>query len=207
MRLLSGSLLTTPNHDVHCFVSQRILYVSQLATVIMDASSLARLSPELRNRIYEFALFRPEGVLIPFSRSNRSYLPRSPNAQLALTTVCREVRAETKLLFYAVNTFVLQTHASDPGIFLDIKEHDLRQWLNIFGPGRIQVLGGVSLHLGTFEDNNTRLADLGEALARVRRQLTTHACETVGAESLHIAFDLDAGFTHPVRGLSEGVNQ
>jgi len=160
----------------------------------MDGSPLARLLPELRNRIYEFALFRPEGVLIPFSPSNRSYLPRSPNAQLALTTVCREVRAETTLLFYAVNTFVLQTHASDPGVFLDIKGHDLCQWLNMFGPGRVQILVGVSLHLGTFEDNNTRLADLGKALSRVHRQLIKPACEAVGFERLQIAFELEAGF-------------
>ncbi|KAK5116336.1 hypothetical protein LTR85_009308 [Meristemomyces frigidus] len=94
----------------------------------MDESPLARLPPELRNRIYELALTRE--LPIDVSVNNNYKLPSGPyqasarsgpptlwvkeavmDGYLGLTKTCRSIRAETLKLFYAMNSFVFEASA------------------------------------------------------------------------------------------------
>lgn len=63
----------------------------------MDNSPFARLSPELRNHIYEFTL--------------RSQYPQIDFRDIVLfnglTRTCSQIRCETRTLFYAVNNFAI----------------------------------------------------------------------------------------------------
>ncbi|KAK0264399.1 hypothetical protein B0A54_17928 [Friedmanniomyces endolithicus] len=77
----------------------------------MDDSPLRRLSPELRNRIYELALHVPgrSGIKVRLGKRGAQV----KNAPLALTKVCREIRADTVKMFYAVNSFTVYTKMFD----------------------------------------------------------------------------------------------
>jgi hypothetical protein len=74
----------------------------------MDSSTLRRLPAELRIKIYEYALTfdrvscRPHG-------SSRFWPERSLASQLALTRVCRQIRAECKHLPFTLNKLVVGT--------------------------------------------------------------------------------------------------
>ncbi|TKA42191.1 hypothetical protein B0A54_07279 [Friedmanniomyces endolithicus] len=83
----------------------------------MDNSPLAKLAPELRNRIYELALYVPgrSGIKVPLG--NRG--AQVKNAPLALTKVSREIRADTAKMFYAVNVFTVYAK-----IFDDMEENE-----------------------------------------------------------------------------------
>ncbi|KAK5122062.1 hypothetical protein LTR85_004308 [Meristemomyces frigidus] len=80
----------------------------------MDDSLLAKLAPELRNAIYELVLWELEGFTLFKKHSTRNYNGltsthnRKARGALALTRTCKEIRAESLLTFYAVNTFTLQ---------------------------------------------------------------------------------------------------
>lgn len=61
----------------------------------MDKSQLARLSPELRNHIYELCL-----------RDNQGSIQICDVGEYnQLTQTCRQVRSETQVLFYTLNDF------------------------------------------------------------------------------------------------------
>ncbi|KAK0861795.1 hypothetical protein LTS02_007553 [Friedmanniomyces endolithicus] len=83
----------------------------------MNNSPLAKLAPELRNRIYELALYvpGPGGIRVFITKRGA----RVNNAPLALTKVCREIRADTVKMFYAVNVFTVYTK-----IFDDMEEDE-----------------------------------------------------------------------------------
>ena len=76
----------------------------------MESSPLARLPAELRNDVYELVLIGPAPLTFwtTYRRGKRCVMKIAPESKhlLALTEVCKEVRAETKLLFFAANTFV-----------------------------------------------------------------------------------------------------
>lgn len=61
----------------------------------MDNSSLAHLSPELRNLIYGHALYERRPVAIS----------KNFSTEPALLRTCKQIREEAELLFYAVNDF------------------------------------------------------------------------------------------------------
>lgn len=69
----------------------------------MDKSILGRLSPELRNRIYELALFEQR----PVSVSKNSWI------EPALLRTCKQIREEAELLFYSTNDFTCVTNFQD----------------------------------------------------------------------------------------------
>ncbi|KAK1058763.1 hypothetical protein LTR74_013155 [Friedmanniomyces endolithicus] len=83
----------------------------------MNDSPLAKLAPELRNRIYELALHVPgrSGIKVRIGKRGAQV----KNAPLALTKVCREIRADTVKMFYAVNAFTVYTK-----IFDDMEEDE-----------------------------------------------------------------------------------
>ncbi|KAK0854065.1 hypothetical protein LTS02_011678 [Friedmanniomyces endolithicus] len=77
----------------------------------MDNSPFAKLAPELRNRIYELVLYVLGRSGIKVRLGNRG--AQVKNAPLALTKVCREIRADTVKMFYAVNAFTVYTKVFD----------------------------------------------------------------------------------------------
>lgn len=75
----------------------------------MDSSPFARLSAELRNRIYEFALKYEGRIAIHDAFNMRSWVCHSnPNVfnTIALTQTCRQIRSESLTMFCASNFFI-----------------------------------------------------------------------------------------------------
>lgn len=95
-------------------------------TNAMETSPLARLSPEIRNAIYEFTFtseyavtLRDKGILHP------------------LSSTCRQLRAETLHMYLALTTF--NAHLDDgPAL-------PLAQWLQTLGRERCLLLGEVNI--------------------------------------------------------------
>ncbi|KAK4501803.1 hypothetical protein PRZ48_007612 [Zasmidium cellare] len=70
----------------------------------MDHSPLGKLSAELRNKIYAYVL--PSDKPIPV-------IETSDGIQAPLTRVCKQLREECLLFFYASNTFTIDLGLSD----------------------------------------------------------------------------------------------
>ncbi|KAF2164427.1 hypothetical protein M409DRAFT_56691 [Zasmidium cellare ATCC 36951] len=77
----------------------------------MEASPLMRLPPEIRNNIYELALYEPAGMRPVLSH------PRAPSQvesnPLALALCCRQLYQECIRLFYNINHFWIQSMTAD----------------------------------------------------------------------------------------------
>ncbi|KAK5738769.1 hypothetical protein LTR17_005704 [Elasticomyces elasticus] len=74
----------------------------------MEHSPLGRLSPEIRNHIYELALAHDEPIPIAYTDSTailRFLQPRNHILPLALTTTCSAIRMECTQLFFNINHF------------------------------------------------------------------------------------------------------
>jgi len=87
----------------------------------MDSSPFSKLAPELRNQIYALVLYEPEGIRLI---QNLGVDPETYELNddgritarhklctrrlLALTTTCKEIRAECLKMFYATNTFIIR---------------------------------------------------------------------------------------------------
>lgn len=85
----------------------------------MDASLFARLSPELRNQIYELSYTLPNRVSLGPATG-------PINAQSALTRTCRQVRRESLLIYYTQARF--SAHLNDGPI------SPLIDWYRAIGP-------------------------------------------------------------------------
>lgn len=76
-----------------------VLTVASSVSRSMESSPFAKLSPELRNEIYELAL-----------RSNRTTLElRDMKNYNGLTQTCRQIRTECQAMLYALNNFAFTT--------------------------------------------------------------------------------------------------
>lgn len=113
----------------------------------MDASPFARLSAELRNHIWTYALQATSPIRF---RVKESLIP--PHAQIplkdisALTETCRAIRSETRLLFFNTNTFAFH------GI-LHYLDKDFNSFISSIGADRQEALGSLvfevyDLHVG-----------------------------------------------------------
>ncbi|KAK3650690.1 hypothetical protein LTR56_006095 [Elasticomyces elasticus] len=71
----------------------------------MESSTLIKIPAEVRNRIYALTLHEPKGINI---QPNGVDTPANKHL-LALTAVCRELRADTWQMFYAVNDFTFKS--------------------------------------------------------------------------------------------------
>jgi len=79
----------------------------------MDASPFGKLPRELRDEVYQLALYQTESIEVfypesyflkkPSERRPKQPLPSHPVN--SLTTVCKKIRAESLSVFYAINTF------------------------------------------------------------------------------------------------------
>lgn len=161
---------------------------------------MKKLRAELRNRIYELALLQPDGVVL------RTYAHgvRSRNAPIALTTVCRQIRAETDSMFYSINNFVVETEilqtmgpyrsSRSPAVAARrLPQHTL-DWLWKLGTNRTSHLKAVTLDLGvsSLPLYSVRAAScivFGELWSRVNGQLIAPASKAIGADKLWVTFD------------------
>ncbi|KAI7199519.1 hypothetical protein KC343_g7405 [Hortaea werneckii] len=75
----------------------------------MEASPFARLSAELRNQIWTYALSQPRGFYLVLQNGGYK-LPRK-RRQIALITTCRQINAEAASLLYFINKFTFSASA------------------------------------------------------------------------------------------------
>jgi len=87
---------------------------SPLEDCTPDLTLLFRLSAEIRNQIYELALHQNDPINVRRKSESRTRVPPPPlrlehevSHPMALTTTCRQIRAECVQLFYATNTFAI----------------------------------------------------------------------------------------------------
>ncbi|GIZ42236.1 hypothetical protein CKM354_000551200 [Cercospora kikuchii] len=154
-----------------------------------EKSPLLRLSPELRNLIYEFALTEPTSqeacILLP---------------QPALTRTCNRIRQESLLLYYTLNDF----HLSIPrdAAYLIAQALCKSHFLTTEGRRIVQSIPllKITYHLSSMENMPASLGvgfkvqggwvDLAEALARVGFQREQVEWKAVS----------DRRFSHPALG-------
>ena len=84
-----------------------------------QTSPLLKLPPELRDRIYEFAVLSPHVVIltrwtvdVSWDMYGSAPIDRSLVAQPALTKTCRQIRAEALAVFYSSTTFLVLDHVA-----------------------------------------------------------------------------------------------
>ena len=73
----------------------------------MDDSPLSKLPGEVRNEIYQLALRHTSPIII--CKNENEVMAVNSTPAMALTAVCRQMRKETLKIFYAVNSFTIQT--------------------------------------------------------------------------------------------------
>ena len=89
-------------------------------------SPFERLPAELRNHIYEYALYEPSGAKIWNEPS--------------LLYTCKSIRAEAELMYYAINHFTIDIHEERIG-------HDLCRWLKTKAGPRTRLIRSLSIHV------------------------------------------------------------
>lgn len=140
----------------------------------MEASPLARLPAELRNRIYEVILVydNPTWIAVYLMHA-RLFRQRSsrPRHVLALVLTCKQLNAEAGSLHYALNTFTLYHDVS------------LRKWCYAIGERNTKDLRTVIVDLGLFSPKswNAHIAPQISNAARSARLLSTRCNITVEA--------------------------
>ena len=123
----------------------------------MDLSPLQRLPGELRNRIYEFALFQSDDVTINISKGiPQLHGDTNVKHTLALTTTCKQLRYEASPIFYEVNKFTLLSKQVGEPYSGDIRDdHNiqwqkgLRTWLDQIREQNRAALHHVEIDIGT----------------------------------------------------------
>lgn len=83
----------------------------------MDDSPFGKLSPELRNAIYSLVLPFDHPFEITAEQDSHKLRIADGDAQmqpLAITAVCRQIRGETKQMFYHLNSFHIQLRKHKP---------------------------------------------------------------------------------------------
>ena len=152
---LSGSLRKQRQFKAHCKSNLFSTYIETLSSfrpfdifseLTMKHSPFSKLSPELRNRIYEYALKSDKPFDITTTapcgkpRNKMSYIQGNP---LALATTCRVIKNECTQLFYANNTFKVTGDDTDHVFEL------LDKFCTTIGQANVDALGMIVLDIGT----------------------------------------------------------
>lgn len=80
----------------------------------MEMSPFARLSAEPRNKIYTYALYNPEGIWLKHTSDDLKLKAgwklgiHASGNPTALAMTCRQIHAESGLLFYSMNKFFIE---------------------------------------------------------------------------------------------------
>ena len=130
----------------------------------MDKSPLSRLSPELRNNIYERALFERR----PVSISKNFW------TEPALLRTCKQIREEAELLFYSMNNFTCVTNVYDDHALC------LAQWLGNGPKLKLALIKSLTLSIEVpgsgenwrFGDQKTLHQENYEALTKALHRST-----------------------------------
>jgi len=142
----------------------------------MDASLVARLSPELRNKIYEHCFTLPSRVSLgPRAGPN--------NAQSALTRTCRQLRHESLYMYYTQTRF--SAHLDDGPI------SPLITWFRAIGPEACLLIQAINI----FDMHNHMLSlwSVGtaeEAMAEPsRKDVECRATDVGKLDKINIGFN------------------
>ncbi|KAI6820350.1 hypothetical protein KC340_g13332 [Hortaea werneckii] len=109
----------------------------------MEASPFARLSAELRNQIWTYAFYQPDGFYLDL-QDDEYELPQKGH-QIALIKTCRQINTETTLLLYNINKFLFLMPPVDK---YNMVCQCMQDWLCAVGPAKANVITEVCVHLG-----------------------------------------------------------
>lgn len=110
----------------------------------MDESPLSRLSAEVRNQIYECAL-ADQKIPCAYSDSWKDYISRrSFKIAAALTQTCSQVRKESRLIFYARNSFITTEYLREAVVHPELVPRVTRS-VRSMGPEALEVIKDLSV--------------------------------------------------------------
>lgn len=140
----------------------------------MDSSPFARLPAELRTEIWTYALRASHPLEI---EENSLHPDSSDKRLLALTETCKAIRAETRLLFFLVNTFAFENILNNTDVSFD-------NFTSSIGADAVHSLRSLTFDIYNPGRKNTTKAlrpcrpEILEALGRLRRFALEHPrCE------------------------------
>lgn len=99
--------------------------------ISMAALNLRSLPAEIRNTIWEYALYEPAGVPI--------------RTEPGLLRTCKAIRREAELMFYAVNTFRAQIE-EEHSVCPWFKNHNVCKWLKNLGDQKRKLIRGLEVN-------------------------------------------------------------
>lgn len=114
----------------------------------METSPLARLSAELRNQIWTYALYQPDGVYLacPKGQSRLSCKGR----WIALIKTCRQINTESSLLLYNINKFTFCFTGIGLLDCFPVSNPHANDWLRALGPTKASAIAELSFDVGGF---------------------------------------------------------
>ncbi|KAI7162190.1 hypothetical protein KC316_g11389 [Hortaea werneckii] len=130
----------------------------------METSPFARLSAELRNKIYSYALYNPDGVWLEHPSDDLKLKPgwklriHASGNPTALAMTCRQIHAESGLLFYSINKFFIKLSPMkikdrfETGVWYPWDE-EVETWLETIGSANASYVARLCLHLGNYCSN------------------------------------------------------
>ncbi|KAK4550180.1 hypothetical protein LTR36_003147 [Oleoguttula mirabilis] len=169
----------------------------------MENSPLARLPPELRNRIYELALKSDR----PFTLVFKHMLGQEPSAQqrhpTGLARTCKALRKEATQLFYAINAFEIQTDESPDYISTTCcyLVRNVRAFVDMIGASNACALRSITLgppcvihYCDWYAEHRWLLQRVLEEM-QGGRLLDLHACDVRVRMEIECAMDGSSDFT------------
>ncbi|CAK4033074.1 Hypothetical predicted protein [Lecanosticta acicola] len=145
----------------------------------MDDSPLSRLSGELRNKIYEYALYEPAGIPVhvspPASKErrtsyevllNRINKPAQPHKSplCGLPQTCRALRQETLKLCFSLNKVVVYTKLLDKQTYYvnytNYCMHQLSKWAALVGGEQRDEVKEIVIHCGTATESVAEVEEI-----------------------------------------------
>ena len=161
----------------------------------METSPFARLSAELRNEIYAYALYIPEGVWLN-DETDEEKTKAIGNLRLkasgnltALTMTCRQIHAEAGLLFYSINRFSIRPQWLRPYVCSGKRWVGLfRAWMDAVGSPNASCVTELCLRIGYFRTD----VDPDDCLDEVINILPSRP--RAWPDSLHLSVYFDLKF-------------
>jgi hypothetical protein len=164
-------------------------------------SPLFRLPPEIRNMIFEIAIYKPPKMTLHFNWFSRysssgysSYIHKKSYASVGfnLRLVCRQAYAETATLMYRLNKFSFT------------KRKALKKWLSKRLPAELEAIEHLELLEGDAPERTRLFQELKSSLCPNIRTLTKNekTAESVKLRSLWND-DLDNVSTDDEEGQEE----
>ena len=126
----------------------------QAEGAVMDASPIKKLAPELRNKIYELALYHSEGFVISVSKGTPVLKNKEGQSNvLALSATCKAIREETLAFFFSLNCFRLQTFQLEKPMEVrgkaDTGKAVLKKWIDDVGERNVSHVKSLEIYVGS----------------------------------------------------------